>query len=231
MKKTVLTSVFLILFLTVLIAPVHASVSVESSIEDNIYIVINFVNLDPNIYNETILNNQFNSSTIPQIITENLKRQNLARVNYDFQPNTYDNATNTVRVSFYLGGSDIISFTINRTTMKRTYQMKTDWRKFQVNLTSSFSINFTQHFAEPVEKWQNPNPTTYQIETHETGFFDVLSFKLTLPATATNVQAHGDTITYDVPPYFEDVFLNSPFLILAVFLVAIIAVLIYRRVR
>jgi hypothetical protein len=130
-----------------------------------------------------------------------------------------------------LGGSDIISFTIDRTTMGRTYQIKTDWRNFQLNLTSNFSINFTQYFAEPVGNWQKPSQTTFYIESHETGFFDTLSFNLTLPATAANIQAQGDTITYEVPPYFEDVFLNSPFLILAVLMVVIIVVLIYRRVR
>lgn len=231
MKKLTLTMSCFTVLLLVLVAPVHASVSVESTVEDNINIIYNFENLDPTIYNETIANQQFNSSTIPQIIVKNLKEQNLTNVNYDSQSITHDNATKTIRVSFYLNGSDIISFTVNRTTMRKTYQVKTEWRNFQVNLTNSFSINFTQYFAEPVEKWSKLNQTTYYIETNGTGFFDVLSFKLTLPATATNVQAQGDTITYEFPPYFEDVFLNSPFLILAVLIILIIVALIYRRVR
>lgn len=230
MKKTVLVSVFLLVLIVVLVAPVHASVSVESTVEDNIYIVYNFENLDPTIYNETIANQQFSSSTIPQIILKNLEEQNLTNVNYGSQSITHDNATKTIRVSFYLNGSDIISFAMNRTTMRKTYQVKTEWRKFQVNLTNSFSIDFAQYFAEPVEKWQL-NQTTYYYETHGTGFFDVLSFKLSLPATATNIQAQGDTITYEFPPYFEDIFLNSPFLILAVLILVIIVALIYRRVR
>jgi hypothetical protein len=231
MKKTVLTFAFLIVLAVGLVAPVFASVSVESTVGDNIAIIYNFENLDSTIYNEAIANKLFNSSTIPQIIKKNLETQNLQNVNYGFQPNTYDNATKTIRVSFYLNGSDIISFTFNRTIMRKTYQVKTDWRKFQVNLTNSFSINFTQYFAEPVEKWKQPNQTTYYIETHGTGFFDVLSFKLTLPVTAINVQSQGDTITYEFPPYFEDVFLNSPFLILAVLILVIIVALIYRKVR
>jgi len=232
MKKLTLTIVCFTGLLFVLVAPVHASVSVESTVGDNVNIICNLVNLDPTIYNEAIANQQlFNSSSIPQIIVKNLEKQNLTNVNYRFQPNAYDNATKTITVSFYLNGSDIISFTTNRTTMRKTYQVKTQWRKFQVNLTNSFLIDFAQHFAEPVEKWQKPNQTTYYIETHETGFFNVLSFKLNLPATAINVQAQGDTITYEVPPHFEDLFLNSPFLILAVLVLVIIVALIYRRVR
>jgi len=231
MKKAVLVSVFLIVLIVILVAPVHASVSVESAVGDNIAIIYNFKNLDETIYNEAMANDQFNSSTIPKIIVKNLKEQNLTYINYGSQSITYDNATKTIRVSFYLNGSDIISSALNRTTMRKIYQVKTEWRKFQVNLTNSFSIDFAQYFAEPVEKWQKLNQTTYYIETHETGFFDVLSFKITLPATAINVQAQGDTITYEFPPYFEDIFLNSPFLILAVLIIIIIVALIYRRVR
>jgi len=233
MKKPALTIICLSVLLVVLVAPVYASVAVKSTIGDNIFIVYNFENLDPTIYNETIANQQlFNSSSIPMIIVKNLREnQGLTHVNYLSQPNGYDNATRTIRASFYLGGSDIISFTVNRTSMRRAYQVKTDWRKFQVNLTSSFSIDFAQYFAEPVDKWQKPNQTTYYIETHETGFFDVLSFAITLPAIASNFQALGDTITYEVSPQFEDVFFNSPFLILAALIVIIAIVLVYRRVR
>jgi len=239
MKKPLLALASHFLLMLVLVAPVHASVSVESTIGGNIYIVYNLENLDETIYNETMANDQFNSSTIPQILVKNLEMQNLARVSYDFQPNSYDNATNTIRVSFYLGGSDIISYTLNRTTMRRIYQVRTEWRKFQVNLTSSFSIDFAQYFAEPVANWKPTNYTTsegsthpaYYFETTNTGFLDTLSFTLILSPTATNIQAQGDTITYEVPPYFEDVFLNSPFLILVVLMVVIIVVLIYRRVR
>lgn len=231
MKKPALTVICFTVLLFVLVAPVYASVSVESTVGDNIAIIYNFENLDSTIYNETIANKQFNSSTIPQIIKKNLETQGLTNVNYGSQPNTYDNATKTISASFYLSGSDIISFAVNRTIMRKTYQVKTEWRNFQVNLTSSFSIDFAQYFAEPVEKWQNPNQTTYYIETHGTGFFNVVSFKFTLPTTATNVQAQGDTITYDFPLYFEDVFLNSPFLILVVLITVIIVALVYRRVR
>jgi len=239
MKKPAPILACFTLLLLVLVAPVHASVSVESTIGDNIYIVYNFENLSPTIYNEAIANNQFNSSTIPQIIVRNLEEQNLTRINYGFQPNTYDDATKTIRVSFYLGGSDIISFTVNRTTLRRTYQAKTEWRKFQVNLTSSFSIDFAQHFAEPVENWQKINHTdtegslhqAYYYKTTEVESLGVLSFSFILPATATSIQVKGDTITYEVSPYLEDVFLGSPFLILAALIMIIVIVLVYRRVK
>jgi hypothetical protein len=232
MNKHFFTFFSLSLLLFLLVASVHASVSVESTVGDNIFVVYNFENLDPAVYNETIANPQlFNSSTIPQIIVKNLENQGLTNVNYGVQPNVQDFATKTIRVSFYLGGSDIMGFTVNRTTMNRDYQVKTEWRNFQVNLTSSFSINFAQYFAESVEEWQKTNPTTFYIETHGTDFFDKVSFKLTLPATATNVQAQGNTITYELSPSFEDILLGSPFLILAALIIIVAIVLIYRRIK
>jgi len=231
MKKSALICFFLIIFILVSIVPVHASVSVESTVGDNIYVIYNFENLDSAIYNEAVDISQFNSSTIPQIIKENLETQNLTHVDVGLQPNEYDDATKTISASFYLSGSDIISYTANRTTMRKNYQLKTEWRNFQVNLTNSFPINFTQYFSEPVEKWQHPNQTTYFIESPGTGFFNVVSFKITLPSTAINVQANGDTVTYEFPPNFADTFLNSPFLILAVLIILVIVALIYRRVR
>jgi len=239
MKNHALAFICVTFLLVVLVAPVHASVSVESTVEDNVYVIYKFENLNSTIYNEVIANEQFNSSTIPQIIVKNLERQNLARVNYDFQPNMYDDATRTVRVSFYLGGSDIISFTVNRTTLRRTYQVKTEWRKFQVNLTSSFPpIDFAQSFSEPVANWQKTNYTTggsthptFYYETKSAGFLGTLSFYFILPTAASNIKVEGETITYEVPPYFEDVFLGSPFLILVALIIIIAIVLVYRIIK
>lgn len=233
MKKSTLILALFALLSTMFVVPVYASVSINAFINDSIYVVYKLENLNSTIYDEVKTNGQFNISTIPSTIIKNLEDQGQNQVRWWLGPQTdiFNDANRTIIVSFYLGGSDIISFTVNRTTMKRTCQVKTDWRKFQLNLTSTLQINFTQYLAEPVEKWQKPNQTTYYIETRETGFLDVLSFNLALPTTATNVQVQGDTITYDVPPYLEDIILNSPFPILIVLFVIIIIALIYRTVK
>jgi len=225
-KNPTLTFASFTILLTMLAAPVHASVSVESIIGDNIHVTYSLKNLDEAVYNETISNTQlFNSSTIPQTIIKNQEKQNRTHINYLSQPNQYDDATKTIRASFYLEGTDVISYTTNRTTMRKTYQVKTDWRKFQLNLAKNFSKDFTQILAKPVAEWQKINETAYLYENED------ISFRFVLPATATNVQARGDTITFEVPPNSWDVFLNSPFLVLAALIIAIIIVLIYRRVR
>lgn len=233
MHKSPLVLAFLLILSTVTVLPVHASVSVNATVNDNIFAVYKFENLNSTVYDEVKANQQFNISTIPTIITKNLEDQGFTQVNWGFGPQTdiFNDTTRTIQVSFYLGGSDIISFTLNTTILRRTYQVQTEWRRFQLSLTSNFVIDFTQYFNPLVEKWQKPNSTTYHIDATGTDFFNLVSFNLVLPASATNVQAAGDTITYEVPPYFEDVFLGTPFVILAVLIVAIIIVLAYRRVR
>jgi hypothetical protein len=234
----VLVTIFaLLLFST---TSVHATVSFESKIEDNIYVTCSFENLAQTVYDAAKANQQlFNGSTIPKIITANLEKQGLTRVTYGFQDNTYDDANKAIHVSFFLGGADVISYSVNRTSLKRAYQVKTDWRKFEVNLTSDFSVDFTQAFAEPVGTWQKIDYTNsagsvhqaYFYETPETESLGKLSFKFILPSTATNVQANGDTITYDVPPSFEDIFLGSPLLILAAIIIVVVIALVYRRLK
>jgi len=232
MKKFALASLITALVLSAVV-PVNAPITIQSTVDDSIYVVYNFENLDPIVYNENKANQQFNSSTIPQIIVENLEKQNLKLVKWSYgspKDIVYDDATMSIRTSFYLGGSDIISLTVNKTTMKRTYQVNTEWRVFQIDLTGNFSIDFAQHLVKPVEEWQKTNATTFYYENKQTGMSDVF-FYLILPASASSIQVHGDIVTYDMPPLLEDQLLNSPFLILGAIAVALVIVLIYRKAR
>jgi len=217
----------LLILSAVFIVPARASVSVTGTINDNIYVVYDFENLNQTVYDDAKA--QFNISTIPTIIEKNLGDQGRTQVTWGFgsQTDIFNDTTRAIHVSFYLGGSDIMNFTTDRTTMRRIYQVKTDWRKFQVNLTQSFSINFTQILAKPVEEWQKINETAYLYQSED------VSFEFVLSDTATQVKANGDTITFEVSLSlsFWDMFLNSPFLILAVLVIVIIIVLIYRRIR
>jgi hypothetical protein len=211
------------------IVPAHGSVSITSTINDSIYVVYDIQNLNSTIYDEVKSNPQFNMSTIPMTIVNNLENQGLKQVSWGFGPQTavsFDDATRSIHVAFYLWGSDVISSTINRTTMKRVYEIKTDWRKFQLSLTNNFSIDFTQILAKPVAEWQKTNETTYMHESQE------VSFRFILPQTATQVQANADTITFEGGSVsFWDVFINSPFLILAVLIIVVIIALIYRKIK
>jgi hypothetical protein len=214
-------------FLAVLVVPVHASVSVTSTIGDSVYVVYDFQNLNSTVYDEIKAIYQFNiSTTISTAIVKNLEAQGQKQVQSSLGPETgeFDDVAKSIHVSFYIWGSDIISSTISGTTMKKTYEVNTNWRKFQLTLTSDFSINFAQLLSKPVSEWQKPNVTTYLYESQ-----DIL-FKFVLPGAATQVSAQGDIITFEFPLNFWDVFINSPFLILAVLIIVIIIALIYRKI-
>jgi len=231
MRKIALASLTAILILSAIIQ-VNASITTRATVDDSLFITYDFENLNPSTYDQIKANAQFNITTIPQIIVENLEQKNQKLVNFGLGPLTdiYDDANQAIHISFFLSGSDIISFTVNTTTMRRTYQVKTEWRKFEVTLASNFTIDFAQYLAEPVAQWQKTDLTTFYLENKPTDTLNVF-FYLALPPSASNVQVQEDTITYDIQPRLEDQLLNSPFLILGAIAVALIIVILYRKAR
>jgi len=234
MKKLVATHLLFILFVT-LVTAVHASVTMQATIDQDIHVIFIFENINFTIYNETRQNEQFNVTTIPKTITNNLEQQNLTRVTWrcNLEQEIFDDQTKSIRVEFYLIGSDIVSFTFNKTTMTRIYQIRTEWRRFHVNLTQTFSLDFAQYFNTPVATWNYTDSNSekaYHYERTDLEWFNA-SCKFVLPPTATNVHAEGDTIIFEVPPPLEDILLNSPFLILAALIIVIIVAFLYRKLR
>ncbi len=229
MKKLVGTLLLLILLLA-LATPVHASVTIQATINQNIHVVFILENINSTIYNET--KQTFNVTTIPNAIIKNLKQQNLTRVRWGYvQDVTFDDTARSIRSEFYLAGSDIINFKFNKTTTARIYHVQTKWRKFSVNLTDNFSLDFAEYFDTPLTWWNySDSEKAYYYEPTEPDLIDS-SCKFVLPPTATNVQRTEDTIIFEVPPLLGDVLLNSPFLILGALIAVIMFAFIYRRLR
>jgi hypothetical protein len=234
MKKIAAASILLILFVA-LIMPVHASVTMEATIDQSIHVVLNFENVSSTIYNEIKQNKQsFNVTTIPLIIVNNLKQQGLTRVRSGYsQEIGFDDSTNSIHVEFFLAGSDIITFTFNKTTMVRLYQVRTEWRKFNINITENFPVDFAKYFGTPIVQWDRIDSESEKAYYFEYTGLDSFtpSCKFVLPTTATNIHATGDTIFFETQPLLEDVLLNSPFLILGALITVIIIAFIYRRIR
>ncbi len=217
----------------------HASITVQTVVDEDLHVVFSMESMDPAIYNETVQQSLFDVSTIPEAISANLEQQELtdARCNYDSDQEIFTDSTNSIRVEFYLTGLDILDSTIDADTRTKVYSVRTEWRKFQISLTNETNLDFANYFATPVAQW---NKTSYPLDgkSHPAYFYNspILSlidpsFYFILPEKATNVNAVGDTITFEVPLSFEEIFLNSPFLILAVILVVLAIVFIYRRIR
>jgi len=242
MKK--LFAVNLLCFVCVsLIIPVHASVTVEGSIEENIHVVFAIENINSTLYEKILEQKIFNNLTIPQAIEAYFEEGNLGNATLDYDPTKeiFNNSTRSIRVDFYLSGSDIIDSTFSPAAMTETYNVKTEWRKVHVNLTNDFSLDFAEYFQNPVDEWQIVNYTineevhpTYLYNYTATTTFDPLC-RFVLPIRATNVHAVTDTIFFELPVElpvpFEDKLINSPFLVLGVLIIANIVLIAYRKIR
>lgn len=241
MKKLVGAHLLFVALLFALITPVYASVTMQAIIDEDVCVTFDFKNLDSMIYWTIYNRSLITESTIPDIIMKNLRQQNLTHVSY-YTPAparalNYTSESLSLRVTFYLYGSDILNFTVDTESMRRTYYVRTDWRKFQFNVTDGISLDFDKYFDKPVDEWRRINytldggvhPAYYHNFTGST-LLDPLCYFI-LPAEATNVQAVKDTIMFELPPSFEDSMLNSPFLILGAIIVVIVASSLYRKVR
>lgn len=227
MKKTLLAATLVCLLTLSLSTLANAEITGNISVGEDLFVTYEFKGLDQTVYDQSKL--QFTPEKIPDIIVDNFADKNQT-VGTRALPLDSDDATRMIRSSFYLGGSTIVSFTVNKTTLKRVYEVKTDWRKIKVSLTDSYSVDFAQYAATPVAEWQKLNDTTFHYENKNTGTLNVF-FYLNLPATASQVHASGDTVFFEMPPYAEDILLGTPFLILIALAVALVIILLYRKVR
>ena len=98
MRKEISAILFTSILILSIVAAVHATVSIESTIEENVYVVINITDLNQTIYDAAKTSQSFNDSTIVQIIVQNLRTQGHTRVTNSPQVNVFDNATRSIQV-------------------------------------------------------------------------------------------------------------------------------------
>lgn len=236
MKKLIIPYILFILVATPILLA-RSSITVETTINENLYVTFSLINIERQTYDE-IEAQGFDVSTIPSAIEEELEQENLtnARVVYDLDQNIFNNATNSIYVKFLLTGSDIISYTLNETNMTRAFRVRTDWRKFEISFTQNFSVNLEEHFGVPLVDWQQVNYTMANDEIYPAFERNVentfeMSFRFILPEKAFDIQVEEETIIFKIPPAFEDTLLNSPFLILGALIIANIIFVAYRKAR
>ena len=238
MKKMVAANLLCLIFFS-LITPIHASVTVEGLIEQNIHVVYAIENINSTLYEKILEQKIFNNSVIPKMIETYFEEQNLedVKLDYDLTKEIFNNFTKSIQVEFYLSGSDILDSTFNPAAMTNTYNVETEWRKIHVNLTDDFSLDFAGYFQKQISEWQITNytingeihPTYFYNYTHLTTFDPTCRF--VLPARATNIHATKDTIIFELPIPFEDNLINSPFLVLVLLIIVNITLIAYRKIR
>ena len=237
MKKIACVHLLFFLLVVMFVTSVHASVTVQAIIDQDVHVAFSLENLNSTIYLAIKNENLITESTIQNTILENLEQQNLTNADVYTQPIVFDDSASSIYVAFSLTGSSIQNITVNTKSMTKIYHVVTGWRKFQLKLTDGFSLDFTEYFGEPVERWQRINytldaktyPAYYNNFTNSNTFDPTCYF--ILPAEATNVVAAGDAISFELPLSFADSLLNSPFLILGALIVVNIAFFAYRRIK
>jgi hypothetical protein len=228
--KKLITFYILFILVTIPLVLADSSVNLEVTIGESVWVAFRFADIEPSLYNEIKTQGIFNASTIPNAIESRFEQEDLksARVVYDPYQNIFSEETNSIHVKFVLAGSDVISYALNKTDMTRTFQVRTDWRKFQVNLTHNISIDFNEHFGAPLSEWQLLD-NAFEKRSMQNDM--EMLFRFVLPKKAYDIQTQDDTIIFKVPLAFEDSLLNSPFLILGAIIAVNIIVLAYRRVK
>jgi hypothetical protein len=235
MKRLSLPLLLALLAATTL--PVCASITTQAIVGQDIQVILDLANMDPAIYNTTVQQGAFAVSTIPETINAVFEVQNLtnARCEYDPTQQIFRDSTYSIHTEFSITGSDILGFTVKG--MTKEYTVRTDWRKFRVDLTNETSLDFAIYFATQVSQWDQINHTLNDT-THPAYFYNSTSlsqidpeFYFLLPENAANIHAAGDTLIFEVPLSSEEAFLNSPFLILIVLVVVVVVAFLYRRIR
>ncbi|MFQ5759325.1 MAG: hypothetical protein ACE5IF_06575, partial [Candidatus Bathyarchaeia archaeon] len=180
MKKLVLLHLVLVLILT-LVTPVYASVELKATIGQDIHVVLELKNINSTLYGKIINENLINETKIPMIITKNLEEKGLENVYFGLpsEPLNFNDIEKSITVRFSLSGSDILNFAFSTEKMRRTYRVRTVWRKFELNLTDDFSLDFSEYFGRPLSTWEFENetyPTYYYNYTGTVPFDSVCYF-------------------------------------------------------
>lgn len=236
MKRSIITYVLFVLIATPIVLA-DSSITMEATITESIHVMFSFADIEAQLYSE-IKNQGFNVSTIPKAIEEVFDDQGLtsARVIYDWNQEVFNDDTHSIYVTLLLAGSDIVSYTLNKTDMTRTFHVRADWRRFEINFANNL-FNFTEHLGTPLIEWQQVDYVNTNGKVHKAYEKRIeedsaeMSFRFILPEKAFDIQAEEDSITFKIPPAFEDTILNSPFLILGAIIIANIIFVVYRKAK
>ena len=231
MKKSPFIMLFAVILCSALIGSVYATaVTVETSMTRDFHVVFTFSDINAIIYGN--IESKMTGDTVPTALYDNMAQKGLLGVETYSHSIIFNDTTHSIVSAFNLRGPSIINSTINRIAKIETFRMNTAWRKFYLNVTTSFYFNFTQDFAKPLSSWTNSTSggiKSFSYSNSTTGE----SFSFQLPSYASNVVVVGDTIIFDAPyeSSFEDNLINSPILILIALAVVGVIIYIYRKIR
>ena|GEM_PF-1506261 len=206
-----------------------ALVSVVSEVDQGIHITLSVAGINSTVMERLMQTEIFNSSTIPRFIVDRYKERGYTNILFYGEDLKMNPAGKSIEVSFYLAGSDVVSFELDRNMSSVVYTVRTGWRRVNLEIrdrngSEILTLNLAKYFGRFIEEWNqteymDPEGYAHKLFTYEyhgsPGSLETYTvFHIILPKDATDVRVIGDIITFRIPLPVEDVFLSSPFIIL-----------------
>jgi len=227
-----------------------ADAGVEALVEvGSVSVRIELSNVNSTLFERiTNYSSALNETTIPEAIVNAIGEGAF----YVDPAIALNGTTRTISASFKLLGSALMDFEFNRTSMARTYRLRTSWRKTDVEAWYNrtlrvVKLNFSSFFGKPLRKWEHlahyelaPGDIREALLLNTTvrdGLFENGTGRATwifvLPRGAKFLRAvregNEEFLLFEMPPEPLDAFMASPFWPFLIIVVAVGAAVAYRR--
>jgi hypothetical protein len=236
MVKRVYASLILVLFVAsiVIVSAYAVSINAQVKIDERLNVVLEFKNVAE--YDEIYQSGEVGIlNATKKAIEGNLAQRRLSGyVGFDTNPVVFDNETKSIKIVFYMAGSDVFHTEVDTEKASRLCKVRTDWRRVRLNFSETVTFDLSRYFGVPVAQWQNSTDDEGRMRfvSPQNPDMPESSFSFTLPSSARNVRfaADKETIFFELPLSFGDQLLNSPILVLIILVIIVCVVLVYRKI-
>ena len=141
----------------------------------------------------------------------------------------FKNETRSIEITCSIS-DDRVKEDVDKDRMIRVIRVETEWRKFKLPLTQNFSIDFAEPLSARVSTW---NKTEKGYIYSSISDFGEVVFEIVGPDSTMNFYVGEDeeTVIFELPLSKVDLFINSPYTILIIVIIAIIVATVYRKLR
>jgi hypothetical protein len=208
-----------------LIPIVHAySLNIEARVGNDIEVTLIFENINVTRYYNTKKNQVEAIVNVKNSFEKSFNDRNLTAT-VSVSPLEFNDENQSITIRVRLSGSMLVSMSVDPTSLNRTYEVITVWRKFRLTIIEGFAVDLGERFKVSVYEWDiTKNVISLRL--------DESSFAFVLPEKATKIKVdRREVITFMVSAGFVDKLLNSPIIALVAVMLAPVIALTYRRTK
>lgn len=224
-RKLAVYLMFLAFLASMLIPIVHAySLNIEARVGNDIEVTLIFENINVTRYYNTKKNQVEAIVNVKNSFEKSFNDRNLTAT-VSVSPLEFNDENQSITIRVRLSGSMLVSMSVDPTSLNRTYEVITVWRKFRLTIIEGFAVDLGERFKVSVYEWDiTKNVISLRL--------DESSFAFVLPEKATKIKVdRREVITFMVSAGFVDKLLNSPIIALVAVMLAPVIALTYRRTK